>query len=132
MIIGRQINYMRSEELGFSSDAILNIDTDRGDTSGRVKVLAEKLEHLPGINRVARQSFTPITGFHTMLPVQYKGRQSIDISSALQVADQRFIPLYQMKLLAGVNLRHTDGLKEVVINESMVKAMGLTIPREAV
>jgi ABC-type antimicrobial peptide transport system permease subunit len=37
-----------------------------------------------------------------------------------------------MELLAGENLRPTDSLKELVINEAMVRAMGLTHPREAV
>ncbi|HEY8970586.1 MAG TPA: FtsX-like permease family protein, partial [Puia sp.] len=132
MIIGRQINYMSSEGLGFSTDAIITLDTQRDDTTRRVKVLAEKLAQVPGIRMIARQSFSPITDFHTMLPIQYKGRQVVNISSALQIADKNFIPLYKMELLAGENLRPTDSLKELVINEAMVRAMGLTHPREAV
>lgn len=132
LIIGRQIDYMRSEGLGFSTDAIITLDTQRDDTTRRVKVLAENLAHVPGVNRIARQSFSPITNFHTMLPVQYQGKQIVNISSALQIADSNFIPLYKIKLLAGENLRPADSLKELVINESMVRAMGLTSPHEAV
>jgi len=132
MIIGRQINYMRSEGLGFSTDAIITLDTQRDDTTRRVKVLAEKLARVPGIRMIARQSFSPITDFHTMMPVQYKGKQIVNISSALQIADRNFIPLYKINLLAGENIRPSDTLREFVINEAMVRAMGLTNPRDAV
>jgi len=132
MIISRQINYMRSEGLGFSTDAIITLDTKRDDTTRRVKVLAEKLVQVPGVRMIARQSFSPITDFHTMLPIQYKGRQVVNISSALQIADKNFIPLYKIKILAGENLRPSDTLRDLVINEAMVRAMGLTSPHEAV
>ncbi|HVU58742.1 MAG TPA: ABC transporter permease [Puia sp.] len=138
MIISRQIDYMSSEDLGFSTDAILNIDTQRGDTTRRAEVLAEKLTRLSGISEVTRQSFSPISGFITFLPLQYKGAQMnkgaqpINISAALQAADRHFIPLYNIKLLAGMNIRPTDRFKEVVINESMVREMGLKDPQAAV
>jgi hypothetical protein len=132
LIIQRQINYMRSEDLGFSTDAIITLETDRNDTTGRQKVLARQLQQLTGVSMVARQSFSPITDYHTTIPVQYKDRQIVDISPALQIADTNFIPLYRMKLLAGINLRPTDTLREFVINESMTKAMGLPHPRDAI
>ncbi|MDO6431891.1 ABC transporter permease [Flavitalea sp. BT771] len=132
IIISRQISYMRTEDLGFSSDAILTLDTGMGDTTQRPKILAEKLRQLPGVSMVARQSFNPITDFHTTMPLQYKSKTIVEIPAALQIADEHFIPLYQMKILAGSNLRHADGLKEFVINQSMSRALGFTDPHDAI
>jgi len=132
LVIHRQIEYMSSEGLGFSTDAILNIETARGDTTGRARVLAEKLAQLSGVSMVARQSFAPISGFMTQVPLQYKGAQTVNIPAALQIADEHFIPLYQIKLLAGIGLRPADKLKEVVINETMVRDMGLKDPQDAI
>jgi len=132
LIIRRQINYMRNEDLGFSADAIITMETARDDTTHRVRVLAQQLQKLSGVSDIARQSFSPTTPYHTMTTLQYKKKEPIDINSALQIADERFIPLYKMKLLAGINIRPSDGLKEVVINESMMKAMGIKYPKDAI
>lgn len=132
LIIRRQINYMRGEDLGFSTDAIITLETNRGDTTQRARVLAEQIRRLSGVNDVTRQSFSPITRIHTMVQLQYKTDRPLDYRTALQIADEHFIPLYKMKLLAGINLRPTDQLKEVVINESMMKTMGIKDPKDAV
>jgi len=132
IVIGRQINYMRTEDLGFSSDAILTIATPHGDTTKRIQVMAKRFRQLAGVSDAAAQSFPPTTYAHATAPLQFKGKYQVDISAALQIADEHFIPLYRIRLLAGINLRPRDSAKEVVVNESMTRAMGLTDPREAV
>jgi ABC-type antimicrobial peptide transport system permease subunit len=46
-------------------------------------------------------------------------------------ADEHFIPLYGIRLLAGRNLLPGDTLKEVVINESLSKLLGFASPEKA-
>jgi hypothetical protein len=46
--------------------------------------------------------------------------------------NEDFIPLYNIKLLAGRNLLHADSVKEYVINESLVKLMGYSNPHEVI
>lgn len=132
LIIEHQISFMRNEELGFSTDAVLTIQTDLRDTTYRSKVLAAKIRQIPGVRLVARQSFDPITDFHATMPVQYRGKKTIDINAAMQIADSNFIPLFEIKLLAGTNLRNRDSLREIVINETMSKALGFATPGDAV
>ncbi|HEV2483484.1 MAG TPA: ABC transporter permease [Puia sp.] len=132
LIIEHQISYMRNEELGFSTDAVLTIQTDLRDTTYRSSLLAAKIRQVPGVRLVARQSFDPITDFHVTMPVQYRGKKTIDVSAAMQIADSNFIPLFGIKLLAGSNIRNRDSLKEVVINETMSRDLGFATPRDAV
>lgn len=132
LIIEHQISFMRNKELGFSTDAVLTIQTDLRDTTYRSKVLAARLREIPGVRLVTRQSFDPITDFHTTMPLQYRGKKTIDVNAALQVADSNFIPLFQIKLLAGTNLRNRDSLQEVVINETLSRDLGFATPRDAV
>jgi hypothetical protein len=46
-------------------------------------------------------------------------------------ADEHYIPLYDIRLLAGRNLFPSDTLKEVVINENLSKTLGFQRPEEA-
>jgi len=132
LVIGRQINYMRTQDLGFSTDAILNINTDMGDTTQRSKRLALLIQQIPGVDLVAREVFPPATDMHTGFPLKYKGQHPVDINACIMMADDNFIPLYHIRLLAGSPLRNTDTLTGFVVNEAMTRNMGLTDPREAV
>ena len=132
LVIGRQINYMRTQDLGFSTDAILNINTDPADTTQKSKRLALLIQQIPGVDLVSREVFPPATEFHTGFPLQYKGRHPVDINACIMMADDNFIPLYHIRLLAGSPLRNTDTLTGFVVNEAMTRTMGLTDPREAV
>ena len=132
IVIGRQIRYMRYGDPGFSSDAVLSIDTNPGDKGRRAKILAERIRQLPGVSAVARQSFDPTHDFHVDFRFHNKGKGVGEMSAALQIGNEGFIPLYRIKLLAGSNLRHQDSLKEFVINESLCRALGFARPEDAV
>ncbi|HTI10519.1 MAG TPA: FtsX-like permease family protein, partial [Puia sp.] len=135
IVISRQINYMRSHDLGFTTDAIISVETNPEDSVKKVELLAEKIQQLSGVQQISRQSFTPMSGFRTSMPLQYKGKREQPISSAVQLADENFIPLYQIKLLAGRNLRpdvKRDSIKEFVVNESFTTTLGLKKPEEAI
>jgi len=132
VIISRQINYMRSSDLGFNSDAIVSIYADGMDRSPKVPLFETRLRELPGVEKVGRESFTPLSDFQAGFDLTYRKSQ---IKAAVQVADSNFIALYGIHLLAGRNLitgANRDSIKEFVINESLSKAIGFATPREAV
>jgi putative ABC transport system permease protein len=132
IVIGRQINYVRTQDLGFSTEAILNINADPGDMTQNSKRLALLIQQIPGVDLVAREAFPPATDMHTGFPVTYKGKHPVDINACIMIADDNFIPLYHIRVLAGSPLRNTDTLTGFVVNEAMTRSMGLTDPREAI
>ena len=134
-IISRQVNYMRNSDLGFNADAVVILDDDpRGDSPG-VAVVADKIRQLPGVQKIALQSFAPLSPFQAGFGLTYKGKTQKEVDAAVQVADSSFIPLFNIHLLAGRNLierTNRDSIKEIVVNESLTKAMGLSDPTKAV
>jgi len=132
IVIGRQINYVRTQDLGFSTEAVLNIDADPADMTQNPKRLALLIQQIPGVDLVAREAFPPTTNMHTGFPVTYKGKHPVDINACIMIADDNFIPLYHIRLLAGAPLRNTDTLTGFVVNEAMTRTMGLTDPHAAV
>ena len=135
IIIGRQIDYMRTTDLGFNTDAVLSVFAHPQDRTPRVALFAERVRRLPGVLNVARQSFMPLSDFQANMQVTYKGRRDQEIPSAIQLADSNFIRLYDIHLLAGRNLREAvdrDSIQEFVINESLRKAAGFKSPESAI
>jgi putative ABC transport system permease protein len=125
LVISNQIRFMRTKDKGFKSDAIITIN-NWNDQSGKMKVLAEKIRHIHGVDKVIHQATAPM-GFAEMANnFTYKGKNELHLEVDTKMGNEDFIPFYQMKLIAGRNMLHSDSLRELVINESFSKMLGFT------
>jgi ABC-type antimicrobial peptide transport system permease subunit len=131
IVMGKQISFMTKGDKGFNTDAIITINKWR-DNSGKLGVLAEKIKHINGVDKVLLQG-TPPMGFATMTSgYKFKGKDEIHLEPLLEIGNEDYIPFYQMKLVAGRNISHSDSLNEIVVNEALAKAIGFTNPQDAV
>jgi putative ABC transport system permease protein len=131
LVIGNQIRYMRDSDKGFKTDAIVNIPGKWRDRSDKPNTLADRIKRIAGVEKVILEAFAPMGFPHMTQSVEYKGKDDIKLNVSLQPGNEGFIPFYQMKLLAGRNLFHSDSLQELVINQTCVKALGFARPEQA-
>jgi len=135
LVIGNQIRYMLNTDYGFRTDAIITVQGQGTflDTGlSRIQQLTQRYRQLPGIAEVITES-TPPAGWGAMnFGMQYRGKKIMDIVPGAKFGDERYIPFYGMKLVAGRNIRHSDSLEEWVINETMAKQLGLEEPAAAI
>jgi ABC-type antimicrobial peptide transport system permease subunit len=121
---------MHSADKGFKTDAILTINKWR-DKNGQLKTLAENVSHIAGVEQTILQGNAPMGFAHSDGLLKYKSDKDIDLHISIETGDEHFIPFYQMKIIAGRNLLHSDSLKELVINETATRAMGFSKPEQA-
>ncbi len=132
IVIGNQIRYMLHTDFGFKTDAIVSLDNwSWKDDIGKTKVLSEKIRQLPGVDRVIIQSGAPMGWGMTTSGVTYKGKAEVKQDVSLDCGNEDFIPFYQMRLLSGRNIMHSDSLTEFVINETCSRALGFSKPEAA-
>ena len=126
--------YMLHKDLGFRSDAIMLFDTGERRDSVRTKpgYLQQAIAQLPGVLDVARENIPPAGPDRTMTGIRYPVSSKDRMSVEAIIADEHYIPLYGMRLLAGRDLFPSDTMKEVVINESLSRLLGFRKPEEAV
>ncbi|GAB3180892.1 ABC transporter permease [Telluribacter humicola] len=129
LVIGRQLTYIRDKDLGFSTDAIVLINTPDLEKS---KVLAQKIRQLTGVERVARQWSPPMSEGYMLTRIKYRGTTEIETEASAKVGDEHFVPLYELKLVAGRNIMPTDTLRELLINQTYARVLGFKQPAEAV
>lgn len=129
IMIGRQLTFMRDKDLGFSTDAIVLIDTQHDEASA---VLAQKIRQLSGVDRVAMQWFPPMGEGYMVTKLKYRGKTEIETDVSAKVGDENFIPLYQMRIVAGRNFMPSDTTRELVINQTYARKLGFKQPAEAV
>ncbi|MEO6542109.1 MAG: ABC transporter permease [Ferruginibacter sp.] len=132
VVIARQLKYTRTKDRGFNSDAIVTVATPRGDSLSKIKVLAEKVKKISGVNGTALQWLPPMTDNGRAMQLKFKSTDEKEIEVGQVAGNEDFIPLYQIKLLAGRNLVTADSVKEFVINESFVRFMGDKTPEESI
>src|SRR5450432_201647 len=62
----------------------------------------------------------------------YKGNEEKIIQAMMEIGNDEYVPFYKMKIIAGRNMLHSDSAQELVVNETMTKAMGFSHPQDAV
>ena len=131
LVIGQQVRYMRNADKGFSSDAIVTVNSWRAKPES-MRLFAQNVQHLAGVRQAILQGNAPMGFAHSGSSFVYKGKTLKDLSVMVQPADAAFIPFYQLKLLAGRNILPGDSVREGVINETYARTLGFDQPADAV
>ena len=128
LIVSQQLNFMRNKDLGFSTNAIVSLNTGR---LGKGNILAQKIRQLSDVERVTMEWFPPMGDSFMVTKLKYRGKKNVEMDVSAKVGDENFIPLYQLRLLAGRNYVKNDSLRELVINATYAKALGFKKPADA-
>lgn len=131
LLVGKQIQFMVDQDLGFKSESVIYIDTPSNVEGVESReLLAQKLESVPQVSKVSLGGGTPVdVNFRTVFTHQGKdGDRTADIN--IVFGDSKFLDLYEIPLIAG-RLPANDTIKEVVINTVALKKLGFTTPDEA-
>jgi len=134
LILARQMNYFNSRPLGFDKEAVVNIPVP-GDSVGtsRLPYLREKLSAVEGIRMASFNSNTPAEDDNdnwTTFTFNHAIKET-DFYSIIKWADHQYLPTYRLPLLAGRNLEPSDTAREFLVDEMVVKNLGLRKPEDA-
>jgi len=131
IVVEYQLNFIRNKDLGFSSDAVVLINTPHDDKS---RVLGEKIRQLAGVDRVAMQWFAPMGDGFMLTKMKYSsGSTNLELDVSAKIGDENFIPLYGLRFLAGRNfIPGGDTLREIVINQTFAATLGFRQAADAV
>jgi putative ABC transport system permease protein len=132
LAIGNQIRFFLNKDMGFAKEAIINISTSWNHPPEKKELLAEAIRKIPEVSMVSLSEGTPAAQGHWGTTLKYIGKSEIEVESELQFCDEKFLPLYQLTLLAGRNLYPSDTMKEILINETCAKALGFIKAEEAI
>ncbi|MGO4288161.1 ABC transporter permease [Chitinophaga sp. RAB17] len=132
LVMNNQMRYMLNKDLGFKKDEIITIRTNDSYPKTQPGVLAEKISTLPQVTMVSLSEGTPAAQGHWGTNLKSMSKDNAEVDCQLELADDKFVPLYQLKLLAGRNLYTSDTIREVLINETCARALGFQRPEDAI
>jgi ABC-type antimicrobial peptide transport system permease subunit len=133
LIIVKQMNYFMDQPLGFDKDAIINVPF-RVDTVWFRKedYLKQQLLSVNGVQAVSFSSNTPVEDANDIWNT-FKFDHAIkeaDFKTITKFADNEYVPAYKLQLIAGRNLQPSGMTREFLVNESLMKSLGIKNPDE--
>lgn len=135
LIVAAQMNYFRTADLGFNKTAIINAGMPR-DSLSRTKtgVLINELNKVQGIEKISFSAFAPSFsgGWFTDLRLPENNTKNPDMVVAMMPADTGFFSLYDLPLVAGRKYFPSDTIREFVVNETVVRKLGIQNPQDAI
>ncbi|MCF2498577.1 ABC transporter permease [Dyadobacter chenhuakuii] len=130
MVIILQSRYLKNKDLGLNKELILHVGLP--DT-GTTKIAAVSNE-IPRIKEVVSISFfrnPPSSQAGNGGSIKFENRDWEKFVARSRSADNHYVETYGLKLIAGRNPIQSDTLHELLINNKLVKALGLKSLHEA-
>jgi len=135
LVVASQMSYFRNADMGFRKDAVVYAGFP-GDSVSRLKFgyLRDELLKVPGIEQASFSLFTPAVtagSWATDLRVNPKSKEP-DMIVTIKGADVNFFSVYDLHLVAGRVYFPSDTMREFVVNETVVRKLGIRDPKDAI
>lgn len=134
LVVASQMNYFRMADMGFNKEAVLNAGFPN-DSLGSLKmdVLRNELLKLPGVQSFSYSTTSPLGGaFYTDLRTTENHSKEPNMVTSMNAADTGFFRLYHLQLAAGRIYLQSDTMREFVVNETVVRKLGLPNAQAAI
>jgi predicted permease len=133
LIVVSQMNFFRNASLGFDKEAIIDVPFP-GDSSSRTKVdyLRNQLLSNPNITNVSFSFGTPSADGNWNSDFKFDhAAKTTNFSANLKWADADYFKTFNIQFVAGRPYYPGDTVKEFVVNETLLRKLGITDPKEA-
>jgi ABC-type antimicrobial peptide transport system permease subunit len=134
LIIMKQMNYFSNQPLGFDKSNIVNMPfPDDSVSTGKLGYLRKELSDVKGIQEISFSSTTPVEDDYdiwTKLNFDNSAKET-DFFSIIKFTDDQYLPTYKLPLVAGRNLEASDTAREFLVDELLLKNLGIRDPKDA-
>jgi len=128
-----QMNFVHQANLGFNKEAILVINSNV-DSSVNVRQPAFKqtLLDIPGVRSVSFSSDVPSSETNSSGNFAYDHKPDENFEVYRKMADEDYFKTYGLTIIAGRSYDKSDTTKEVVVNETLVRKLGVKKPADVI
>ncbi|WP_339810948.1 FtsX-like permease family protein [uncultured Imperialibacter sp.] len=132
LVVFLQIRYMENQPLGFTKEAIVTTYLSNPNPKD-IEELRNKINSISGVADVTFGMGSPIDRNTASGDFSYPdGGVTESYSANYKVVDEYYVDFFNLELLAGRNIRPSDSLKRIVVNEQVLKFIGISSPQDAI
>ncbi|MBA4167771.1 MAG: FtsX-like permease family protein, partial [Chitinophagaceae bacterium] len=133
IIAVKQMNFIHTADLGFNKDAVLVLSSSRDSViQSRYPSFRKGLMQISGVQNVSFSSDAPSSDNGWSQDFSYDHKPSENWPVFIKLGDENFLSTYGLQLIAGTPYSRSDTMKDFVVNETVLKKLGVTDPANAV
>ena len=132
LVVIRQMDFFRSASLGFDKDAIVVVPVPNDSLSqSKIDLLKSRLLGQSGINSVSFSAFSASDDSHWNSDFMFDhSKVNTEFNADLKWADVDYFKTYNLQFVAGRPYLQSDTVREFVVNETLVKKLGIRSPQD--
>ncbi|MFC0185818.1 ABC transporter permease [Pseudarcicella hirudinis] len=132
IVISTQMDFFQNTNLGFKHDAVVVLSVPTQDNI-KLATMKSRISELSAVKNFCYESGAPASGSNNQTSFTFDNREKAEPYQVnVKAVDEDFIKTYKIPLVCGRNITHSDTLRDVIINEVLVKKLGLKSPLDAI
>jgi predicted permease len=134
LIVVSQMDFFKNTSMGFDKAAIVNVPVP-GDSTSRTKndFLRNKLLENPDITNVSFSFASPSSDGNWNSDFRFdNSAKTTDFGANLKWADADYFKTFGLQFVAGRPYHQSDTVNEFVVNETLLRKLGITDPKKAI
>lgn len=134
LVVVGQMNYFTNAPMGFDKEAVINVGMP-GDSLSQSKTEAIKTQLMqqPGVKSVSFSSFSIADDNHWGSDFTFADAgKTINVSADFKWADADVFKTLGLQIVAGNPYGPSDTVREFVVNETLVKMLGIKSPQDII
>jgi putative ABC transport system permease protein len=135
-VVTSQLSYFQNKDLGFKKEAIVTVGLPFVPDQDIVKMNTFKnlVTSQLGVEKFSySMSGAPQTGWTNTTSIQFDNRpKEEEFGVDIKDIDEKYLDLYGIPIIAGRNIQKADSAREFLINETLVKKLGIKNPTDII
>ncbi|WP_461117224.1 ABC transporter permease [Spirosoma jeollabukense] len=132
LIITSQLRYSQQADLGFRKEAMVILPIP-DNKNAKITTLGAQFSEQSGVEKVTFFDTPPASDFLGRTNIRFDSRPKPEnFSISIKAADHQYIPTFHIPILAGRNVYPSDTIREYLLNETAVKALGVASARDVI
>jgi putative ABC transport system permease protein len=133
IVIMNQMRFARQSDLGFDRDAIVMVQLGLDTTHTAASSIKNEIARIPGVEKITLCFAAPSSEHEWGNSIRIDNSQEeVNFRTSIKSADADYVSTFDLELVAGRNLVPSDTVREMLVNETMVRKMDIGTPEEAI
>jgi putative ABC transport system permease protein len=129
ILITMQVDYLKTTDIGFDKDGIVMVPVP-DNAKGKTDYLRNQLLANPGVQNVSFCYRAPASTSGKGGSIKYDTREWENFVGNTIMGDANYVKTFGLRLIAGRNIKESDDAKEYLVNETLMRQLGVKDPEK--
>jgi len=133
IVVIDQMQFAKQSDLGFDKEAVVMINKGIDSTRTNGTALKNEISRIPGVEKVSLCFDAPSSLHDWGNSIKFNNSpEEVNFRTSIKSADADYVSTFNLELVTGRNLLPSDTVKEMLVNEAMIRKLNINTPEEAI